>query len=94
VKTSSFSGDSVRKIDYSSLLPQRYQQGLKQIEEYVIGEDSDQELLGIFYVVFDATKSKRAKAYLGQEFSTETVCDRDVGVVIIDLSPPKPSRKL
>lgn len=74
--------------------PQYYQQGLKEIEEYIIGEDSDQELLGIFYVVFDATKSKRAKAYLGQEFSTDTVCDRDVGVVIIDLSPPKPSRKL
>jgi len=74
--------------------PQRYQQGLKQIEEYVIGEDSDQELLSMFYVVFDPTKSKRAKAYLGQEFSTETVCGRDVGVVIINLSPPKPSRKL
>lgn len=73
--------------------PQYYQQGLREIGEYIIGEDSDRELLAIFYVVFDPTKSKRAQAYLGQAFSTEIVVNRHVEVVIINLSLPEPSKK-
>ena len=73
--------------------PKYYKQGLKEIEEYIIGEDDDQELLGIFYVVFDHTKTKRARAYQGDDFSTEVVGGRNVDVVVVDLSPPEPSKK-
>lgn len=70
-----------------------FRQGLRQIEEYVIGESDDQKLLGIFYIVFDPTKSREAETHLGGEFCTEAICGRDVEVIVVNLSLPKPSKK-
>lgn len=73
--------------------PTYHKQGLRELGEYIIGESDDQELLGIFYVVFDSTKSRRAQTYLGNAFSTEAVCGRSADVVVINLLPPEPSKK-
>jgi hypothetical protein len=45
-----------------------FQQGMREIEEYILGEDDDQNLLGIFYVIFDPTKTNRARNYKGDDF--------------------------
>jgi len=71
-----------------------YKQGLSEVEEYIIGENSDQYLAGIFYVLFDPTKSAAARRLLGSDLTIETVSQRTVNIVIINLCPPKPSRKL
>jgi tetratricopeptide (TPR) repeat protein len=70
-----------------------YQQGLREIEEYVIGEADEQGLLGAFYVLFDPTKSNQAQTQLGNAFSTVTVLNQLVYVVVVNLVPPKPSKK-
>jgi len=70
-----------------------FQQGLQAIEEYITGEDSDQQLTGVFYVMFDPTKSAAARRSRGSDFTTEFVANRTVNVVIISLSPPTPSKK-
>jgi len=59
-----------------------------------LGEDEDERLTGVFYVIFDPTKSNRAQAYLGGVFSSVTVADRETDVAVVDLSLPKPSKKL
>lgn len=73
--------------------PGYHKQGLRELGEYVIGEGDTPDLIGIFYVVLDPTKSGRARAHLGSDFSTVVVCDHYVDVVAIDLSPAKPSEK-
>lgn len=73
--------------------PKYHEQGLREIEEYIIGEDEDQRLRGVFYVIFDPTKSNRAEAYLGGAFSSVDIADRQVDVVVVNLSLPKPSKK-
>jgi tetratricopeptide (TPR) repeat protein len=73
--------------------PAYYQQGLRELEEYITGEDEDQELIGTFYVVFDSSQSRRAQAYVGSVFATEVVCGHSVDVVIINLCLPRPSKK-
>jgi len=70
-----------------------YQQGLREIEEYIIGENDDQKLLKVFYIIFDSTKSRRAGAHRGGDFTIEVVGDRNVEVVIVNLLPPQPSIK-
>lgn len=73
--------------------PDYYEQGLRQIEEYVMGEGDEPELVGIFYVIFDPTISHSARAHLGDDLTAAEVCDRQIHVIIIDLVPPQPSRK-
>jgi hypothetical protein len=73
--------------------PDYYEQGLREIEEYVIGEGDEPGLIGIFYVIFDPTKSQSARAYLGDYITTAQVCNRQIYVIVIDLAPPQPSRK-
>ena len=70
-----------------------FTQGLREIEEYIIGEDSDGQLAGIFYILFDPTKSASARRYRGSDISTETIGKRTVHIVIININPPKPSKK-
>ncbi len=36
-----------------------YRQGLREIEEYIIGEDDDGALPSVFYIVFDPTTTRR-----------------------------------
>jgi hypothetical protein len=68
-------------------------QGLREIEEYIIGEDSDGQLAGIFYILFDPTKSAAARRYRGSDISTEIIGKRTVHIIIININPPKPSKK-
>ncbi len=70
-----------------------YDQGLREIEEYVIGEGDAPDLIGIFYVVFDPTKSQSASAYLGGHLTAAQVCGRQINVIVIDLALPQPSKK-
>jgi hypothetical protein len=73
--------------------PQYYIIGLKELEEYIIGEDINQDLLGIFYILFDPTESQRAKAYLSGDFTNVVIKNRAVNVVVVGLSPSVPSSK-
>jgi hypothetical protein len=68
-----------------------FEQGLREIEEYVIGEDTDGRLAGIFYVLFDPTKSAAARRRIGSDVSSRVVRSRTVSVVVININPPKPS---
>lgn len=70
-----------------------YQQGLRELEEYILGEGNDGGLVGIFYVIFDATKSHQAVARLKAPFAKIPTLGRTVDVVVINLRPPKPSKK-
>jgi hypothetical protein len=68
-----------------------HQKGLKQIGEYLMGEDSDHRLLGAYYIVFDHTRTHRARYYLGNDVSTHIVSGREVDVVVVSISHPQPS---
>mgnify|MGYP000848871454 CR=1 FL=1 len=70
-----------------------FSQGLREINEYIIGEDSDGQLAGVFYILFDPTKSVAARRYRGSDISTEIIGKRTIHVIIINISPPKPSKK-
>jgi len=70
-----------------------YKQGLREIEEYVIGEGDAPGLTGIFYIIFDPTKSHSAREHLGDDFASTQVCNRQVDIVIVNLLPPQPSKK-
>jgi hypothetical protein len=73
--------------------PDYYKQGLRELEEYVIGEGDDPELKGIFYVVFDPTKSASAQEHIGSFMSTTMIAGREVNVIVVNLAPPQPSKK-
>lgn len=73
--------------------PDYYEQGLREIEEYVMGEGDEPGLVGIFYVIFDPTKSHSAREYLGNQFTSAQAYNRQIHVTVIDLAPPQPSRK-
>lgn len=70
-----------------------FMQGLREIEEYIIGEDSDKQLLGVFYVLFDPTKSAAARRHRGSDLTNEVVANRTVHVVVVNVNPPPPSKK-
>lgn len=73
--------------------PSYFLQGLREIEEYIAGEDSDGQLSSAFYILFDDTKSAAARRYRGSDITTEVVANRTVNVVVINIRPPSPSRK-
>ncbi len=70
-----------------------FKQGLREIEEYIIGEDYNGELLGVFYVVFDPTKSGSARKYLKSEITRNFVANHTVNIIIININLPIPSKK-
>jgi hypothetical protein len=74
---------------------QYYEQGIRELEEYIAGEDDCDEdrLAGIFYLVFDNTKSNRARKYLGSDGVTQIASGRSVEIVVVNLSLPQPSKK-
>ena len=66
-----------------------HKQGLREIEEYIKGEED--ELLAVFYVVFDPTKSNRSKSFLKDDFTIERAGKYDIYTITICLAPPQPS---
>jgi hypothetical protein len=73
--------------------PVSYKQGLIQLGEYIIGEADDAQLIGVFYILFDPTKTRRAQSFLNGASSTIVVRDHEVDVVVINLWFQEPSRK-
>jgi hypothetical protein len=72
---------------------ENFKQGLCEIEEYITGENSDTQLAGVFYIVFDPTKSAAARRYRGSDLTTEIVANRTVHIVVVNINPPIPSKK-
>lgn len=70
-----------------------HKQGLRELEEYILGEGDDADLAGIFYVILDPTKNQSARNFLGDATTTITVANREVQIVVINLVPPTPSKK-
>lgn len=70
-----------------------FQQGLREIEEYVTGENDDSQLKKIFYVVFDPTKSRNAKKYTEETTIIADINSVQMEVIIVDIVPPQPSKK-
>jgi hypothetical protein len=70
-----------------------HDQGLRELEEYILGEGDDPDLMGVFYIIFDPTKNQSAQGFLGDTSTTVTVANRDVQIVVINLVPPTPSKK-
>ncbi|BBC24942.1 hypothetical protein [Pseudanabaena sp. ABRG5-3] len=71
---------------------QYHLQGLREIEEYIKGEGDDKELLSVFYVGFDPTKTYRSKSYLGTDYVTQLVGNFSINTITICLAPPQPSK--
>lgn len=81
-----------------------YEQGLRELKEYIQGEDSDTQLTSIFYVIFDKTKgyiSKQycdktkgyiSRQYMGSNYFELEVEDKLISVVTIHINLPQPSR--
>jgi len=69
-----------------------HEQGLREIAEYIKGENDDAQLLGTFYVVFDDTKEHRATTVIGNEFSSNLVNHQIIETIIINLIPKTPSK--
>jgi hypothetical protein len=59
-----------------------------------MGEADDEELQGIYYVIFDPTSGMKAQKYLKGEWSTETILGKKVDVMVVNIAPPTPSKKL
>lgn len=70
-----------------------FRQGLKEIEEYILGEDNDNKLTAIFYIVFDPTVTSAARKFLKSDLSFYTIANRTIRIVVININPPRPSKK-
>jgi hypothetical protein len=70
-----------------------YKQGLREIEEYIKGENTDNKLSATFYIVFDSTVTAAARRYIGSDLKIEVIANRTVHVIIVNINPPKPSKK-
>lgn len=73
--------------------PEYHEQGLRELQEYLVGEGDDGGLIGVFYIVFDPTASHQAESYVGSVLATTIAGGRSVDVVVISLVPPVPSQK-
>lgn len=71
-----------------------YMQGRKEIEEYILGENDDNNLTGIFYVIFDSTASGSAHKILGSDITRDVIAKRTIHAIIININLPRPSRKI
>lgn len=83
------------KIIYETKIwrgPKYHEQGYKEIEEYIKGED-DGTLVGVFYIVFDATITGKASTYINGDYCIKKIFCNDVHIVIINLFQPIPSKK-
>jgi hypothetical protein len=69
-----------------------FEQGVREIEQYLLAENDDGDLLGAFYLVFDDTDTGRAVAYVGSAVATRDVAGVEVSILVISIRPPQPSR--
>lgn len=65
-----------------------YHQGLGELDEYIQGENDDNQLKRVFFIIFDPTKTKCAGS---QRIETLRACKVDV--IVIHISPAIPSKK-
>jgi tetratricopeptide (TPR) repeat protein len=72
--------------------PEYHEQGKREIAEYIKGENDDEKLLGVFYVVFDPTESGKAVEYEGLPITTSQIGGASLEIVIIRARPPQPSK--
>jgi len=70
-----------------------YISGLREIEEYIAGEEDGPDLMGVFYVLFDPTKRRQAAKHLGGDLSKTTIGGRNVEVIVVNIWLPIPSNK-
>jgi hypothetical protein len=68
-----------------------FEAGIDEIREYILGENSDGNLLGAFYVVFDPTKTHRAQKHLGAIKKFFYVAEFPVEVLVINILLDTPS---
>jgi len=67
-------------------------QGLREIEEYLKGEGNTEDFIGVFYVIFDSTKSHVSKSYLKSDLAIEQVGIYTIYIITICLAPLQPSK--
>jgi hypothetical protein len=72
--------------------PEYFEQGLREIGEYVKGENDDKNLRAVYYVVFDPTKTKQASNYIKEKDLTKDIMGVDLEIISVDLNPGKPSK--
>lgn len=69
-----------------------FEQGLRELEQYLLAENDDAQLLAAFYVVFDDTETARAVAHVGSVVAARQVAGVEVSILIVKLRPPRPSQ--
>jgi hypothetical protein len=70
-----------------------FEQGLRELEEYIEGENDDDGLDGVFYVIFDPTPSHSAIKMLGADTLQQNLLSVAVDIVVVNLCLPQPSKK-
>ena len=68
-------------------------QGLREIEEYIQGENTDNKLSAVSYIVFDLTVTASARRYIGSDINIDVIANRAVQVIAVNIDPPKPTKK-
>jgi hypothetical protein len=63
-----------------------YEQGLREIGEYLEGEATDCDYGGAFYVIFDPTKGDCASAHLGGWYTTQSTGRFAVDAIVIRIA--------
>jgi hypothetical protein len=71
-----------------------FEQGLREISEYVKGENEDNRLLCVFYVVFDPSVSRIANGSLSEKDLPKEILGVPLEIIVIDLRPSTPSKRL
>ena len=71
---------------------QSFEAGIKELSEYAIGENTDDKLVGAFYIVFDPTKTNKATSHLGSRYSIIESSGYPIDVFVINLFLETPSK--
>jgi len=67
--------------------------GLREIEEYIEGENTDNKLSAARYIVFDLTVTASARRYIGSDINIEVIANRAVQFIAVNIDLPKPTKK-
>ncbi len=69
-----------------------HEQGIREMEEYIKGENTDDLLRAGFYVIFDATSKSAAHTYLGSDIMHVRLQNVPVGIIVIHAKLVTPSK--
>ena len=67
--------------------------GLREIEEYIEGENTGNKLSAARYIVFDLTVTASARRNIGSDINIEVIANRAVQIIAVNIDLPQPTKK-